>query len=65
MKSIVIAGDAYQVGRGLGEAAAGAIRDSVMNVERFQALKRDWSGSDRLTALLAAARQVYRRSCAK
>ena len=59
MKSIVIAGDAYQVGRGLGEAAAGAIRDTVMNVERFQALKRDWSGSDRLTALLSAARQVY------
>jgi hypothetical protein len=59
VKSIEVAGDAYQVGRGLGEEAAGAIHETVVNVERYRALKRDWSGSDRLTALLAAARQAY------
>ena len=59
MQSIEVAGDAFQVGRGLGEAAARAIRETVLNVTRFQALKRDWSGSDRLAALLGAARAAY------
>jgi len=59
VKSLEVAGDAYQIGRGLGKAAAGAIREILVNVERYQALERDWSGSDRLTALLAAARQIY------
>ncbi len=59
MKSIEVAGDAYQVGRELGEAAARTIRETVVHVERYQALKRDWSGSDRLMALLGAARQAY------
>ena len=59
VKSIEVAGDAYQVGRGLGEAAARAIRETVVNVERYRALERDWSGSDRLKALLSAARQAY------
>ena len=59
MKSLEVAGDAYQIGRGLGEAAADAIREILVNVERYRALERDWSGSDRLMALLAAARQIY------
>lgn len=59
MKSIEVAGDAYQVGCGLGEAAARAFHETVVNVERYKALKRDWAGSERLKALLAAARHAY------
>jgi hypothetical protein len=59
LKSIEVAGDAYQVGRGLGEAAARAFHETVVNVERYKELKCDWSGSERLKALLAAARQTY------
>jgi hypothetical protein len=59
LKSIEVAGDAYQVGRGLGEAAAPAFHETVVNVERYKELKRHWSGSERLKALLAAARQAY------
>ena len=59
MKSLEVAGDAYQIGRGLGEAAARAFHDAVVNVERYRELKREWSGSVRLAELLAAARQAY------
>jgi hypothetical protein len=59
LKSIEVAGDSYQVGRGLGEAAARAFHETVVNVERYKVLKRDWSGSARLKSLLAAARQSY------
>jgi hypothetical protein len=58
-KSIEVAGDAYQIGRGLGEAAARAFRETVVEVERYRVLKRDWSGSERLMTLLGAARQAY------
>ena len=59
MKSIEVSGDPYQVGYGLGEAAAGTIHETVLNVERYKSLERDWSASDRLKSLLAAARQAY------
>jgi len=59
VKSIEISGDAYQVGHGLGEAAARTIHETVLNVERFKLLKRDWSASDRLKSLLTATRQAY------
>jgi hypothetical protein len=59
VQSIEVAGDAYQVGRGLGDAAARAIRETVVHLARFRALARDWSGSDRLKALLGAAREAY------
>ena len=51
-KSIEVAGDAYQIGRGLGEAAARAFHETVTKVERYEILKRDWSGSERLKALV-------------
>jgi hypothetical protein len=54
-----VAGDAYQVGRGLGEAAVRTIREIVPQLARFQAIKRDWSGSDRLKALLGASREAF------
>lgn len=59
VKSIEVTGDAYQIGRGLGEAAARAFHETVVNVERYKKLKRDWSGSERLMDLLGAARQAY------
>ena len=59
MRSIEVAGDAYAIGRGLGEAAAAAFRDVVPGLARFRALERDWAGSDRLAALLGAARAAY------
>jgi len=59
VKSIEVSGDSYQVGYGLGEAAARTIHETVLNVERYKLLKRDWSASDRLASLLAATRQAY------
>lgn len=59
VKSIEVSGDPYQVGYGLGEAAARTIRETVLTVERYKLLKRDWSTSDRLKSLLAATRQAY------
>jgi hypothetical protein len=59
VKIIEVAGDAYQIGRGLGEAAARAFHESVVNVERYQELKREWAGSERSKALLVAARRAY------
>ena len=59
MKIIDVAGDPYQVGRALGEAAAQAIRECVPRLARFQELRRDWSRSERLEKLLEAARGAY------
>ena len=59
MREIEVSGDAYQLGRGLGEAAATAIREIVPQLARFQALEKEWAGSDRLRALLGAARGAY------
>ena len=59
MKIIDVAGDPYQVGRALGEAAAPAIRECVPKLARFQALVRDWSASARLGKLLDAARGAF------
>ena len=49
-------GDAYAVGRALGEASAGALREVVPTLDRFRSLMRDWRGTDRVRALEAAAR---------
>ena len=54
-------GDAYEVGRALGEAAAPALREVVPGLERFRALMREWSGTDRVRALEAAARAAWPR----
>ena len=39
MKSMEVAGDAYQVGRALGQAAARAFHDTVVHLGRFRALR--------------------------
>ena len=54
-----VAGDSFDIGQGLGKAAAYAIREIVPQLGRYQALQRDWAGSDRLDALLGAARDAY------
>lgn len=59
MRSIEVGGDAYQIGRGLGEAAAGAFREIVPQLARYLALEREWAGSDRLRGLLGAARGAF------
>ena len=59
MRELEIGGDAYQLGRGLGEAAASAIHEIIPRLTRFQALEKEWAGSDRLKALLGAARGAF------
>jgi hypothetical protein len=59
VREIEVGGDAYQLGRGLGEAAATAIREIVPRLARFQSLESEWAGSDRLRALLGAAREAF------
>ena len=54
-------GDAYSIGRALGEAAATALRDVVPAIGRFQALASEWSGMDRVRALEAVARAAWPR----
>ena len=56
LRTISASGDSYSIGRTLGEAAAGALRDVVPALSTFQALIREWSGTDRARALEAAAR---------
>ena len=54
-------GDAHSIGRALGEASAAALRDVVPAIGRFQALMREWLGTERLRALEAAARAAWPR----
>ena len=54
-------GDAYSVGRALGEASAHALREVVPTLDRFQALQQEWSGTDRVRSLEAAARAAWPR----
>ena len=56
-----VGGDAYAVGRALGEAAATALREVVPGIERFRSLMREWSGTDRVRSLEAAARAAWPR----
>ena len=60
-QTLSASGDAYAVGRVLGEASARAVRDVVPATGRFQALMREWRGTDRLRALEAAARAAWPR----
>ncbi|NCF28145.1 MAG: hypothetical protein GWP69_12240 [Gammaproteobacteria bacterium] len=48
MRSIQVAGDAYDVGRGLGEVAAAAMREVVPRLAWYQAFEREWVGSSGL-----------------
>ena len=59
--ALTAGGDAYAIGRTLGEASASALRDIVPATGRFQALMREWRGTDRLHALEAAARSAWPR----
>jgi hypothetical protein len=59
LQTIEVEGDAYGIGRAMGEIAAPAYHDVVTRLGRFRSLQRQWAGSDRLTALQAAARQAY------
>ena len=61
VRLLAASGDAYAIGRTLGEASASALRDVVPAIDRFRALIREWSGTDRVRSLEAAARAVWPR----
>lgn len=61
LRALAASGDAYAVGRVLGEASAVALREVVPAIGRFRALMRDWSGTDRLRSLESAARAAWPR----
>ena len=56
LRGLTVEGDAYAIGHALGAASARALRDVVPAADRFQALLREWRGTDRVRALEAAAR---------
>ena len=58
---ITASGDAHVVGRALGAASAHALREVVPALDRFRALQREWSGTDRVRSLEAAARAAWPR----
>jgi len=59
LSTLIVSGDAHAIGRALGEASAAALRDVVPAIGRFQALRREWRGTERLRALEAAARSAW------
>ncbi len=59
LSTLAASGDPHAIGRALGEASAAALRDIVPTIGRFQALMREWQGTERLRALEAAARSVW------
>ena len=61
LRPLAASGDAYAIGRALGDASASALRDVVPAIGRFRALMREWSGTDRVHSLEAAARAVWPR----
>ena len=58
---LTASGDAYAIGRTLGEASADAMREVVPSIGRFRALMREWRGTEHLRLLEAAARAVRPR----
>ena len=56
---IEVSGDHFEIGCALGQPAAAAFRDRVRPLERFRALRRDWSGSDRLREIEQASRAAF------
>ena len=59
LRTLSASGDAHAIGRVLGEASAGALRDVVPALGRFRNLVREWRGTDRVRALEAAARTAW------
>lgn len=53
------AGSPFEIGRQLGHFRAEAIRDVVLNLDRFQAQKNLWQGSDRIRQMEALCRRVF------
>ena len=60
-RPLSVSGDAWAIGRALGEAASTALREVVPGIERFRALMSEWSGTDRVRSLEAAARAAWPR----
>ena len=56
---LTVRGGAYAVGRALGESSARALREVVPALDRFRTLRCEWSGSDRVRSLEAAARAAW------
>lgn len=61
LPTLTVHGDARAIGRALGEVSTVALREVVPAIGRFQALMREWRGTERLRALEAAARAVRPR----
>jgi len=59
LKAIKASGDAYSVGRMIGEAIAETVQRVTVRTEEFVAAEQRWSGSDYLDQLMAAARQTF------
>ena len=58
---ITAGGDPYAMGRTIGAAVAGAVRDRVLGHQEFRAATALWRGTSYLGQLEAAARQAYPR----
>ena len=61
LRIITAGGDPYAMGRAIGAAVAGAVRDRVLGHQEFRAATALWRGTSYLGQLEAAARQAYPR----
>ena len=59
IRTITASGDAYRVGRTIGEAIAETVQKVTVHVEELVALEQCWGGSDYVDQMLAATRQSY------
>jgi len=59
IRKITATGDAYSVGRTIGEAIAETVQNVTVNVEELVAVEQRWAGSDYVAQLLAATRKSY------
>lgn len=58
LQHISIDGDPFALGVALGKQGGAAFRDTIRNLDRFQALQ-PWRDSDRLSAIEAASREAF------
>ncbi len=61
LKVINASGDAYSVGRVIGDAIASTVQQITVHNEEFIAAETRWSGSHYLDQLMTAARQTFPR----
>ncbi len=59
LRVITPSGDAYGVGRMIGEAVAGAVQRVTVHNEELAATERRWAGSPYIGQLMAAARRTF------